>query len=233
MPRLFSSKFFSSKLALATVLSLAAIAGTARADATFELRWRDTGTQDLTILPGDAAAGGERALDIVMSIDVQWIFFGVTVALPDASPLAFKGAAAWDALALPGVTWTTFGAPTLLDVDEPLYQLGPYKEAYEFIGAIEPDNAPPWAPPGTYVVGSVLLDTSAASGFSFIDTFFVPGLDGLGIDDGTGTTPIYSDDATFLNATLGTATLFVVPEPGTAALLAAGLLGLMLARRRA
>jgi hypothetical protein len=76
-----------------------------------------------------------------------------------------------------------------------------------------------------------MLDTSTAAGFSTVDTFFVPGLDGLGIDDGTGTL-VYSDDATFLNATLGTATLLVVPEPATGVLLAAGLLGLVLTRRR-
>jgi hypothetical protein len=76
----------------------------------------------------------------------------------------------------------------------------------------------------------VLLDTSAVLDTATIETFFVPGLDGLGIDDGTGAL-VYSDDATFLNAVLGTATLFVVPEPGSAALLAGGLLGLLLLRR--
>src|SRR5215470_6451983 len=42
-------------------------------------------------------------------------------------------------------------------------------------------------------------------------------------DDGTGY-PVYADDATFLNATLGTAQLFVVPEPATGAMLGLGLL---------
>lgn len=217
--------------ALTAILVFASLASSARADAVFELRWHDSGTTELTILPGDAAAGGQRELDILMTIDVQWVFFGVTVALPDGSPLAFQSAAAWDALAIPGANWSTFGRPALLDVDEPLFELGPYQEAYDFVGAINPPNAPPWAPPGSYVVGSVLLDTSAATGFSSVDTFFVPGLDGLGIEDSTGTL-VYSEDATFLNATLGTATLLVVPEPATAALLAAGLAGLLLARCR-
>jgi hypothetical protein len=131
------------------VLALAGSAGSARADALFELRWHDSGSSDLTILPGDAAAGGQRQLDILMTIDVQWVFFGVVAALPDGSPLAFQSAAAWSALAIPGATWTTFDRPALLDVDEPLFELGPYQEVYDFAGAIVPPNAPPWAPPGT------------------------------------------------------------------------------------
>jgi hypothetical protein len=213
-------------------LALVTLSSDAAADATFALHWRDTGTQTLTILPGDPEGGGQRALDILMTLDVQWIGFGVTVAIPDGSSLGFAGARRWQAVAVPGADWGYVGTPTLLDVDEPLFNLGPYREAYEFVTLMTPPAGPPWAQPGTYVVGSVLLDTSAALDGETIETFFVPGLDGLAIDDGTGSV-VYSDDATFLNATLGTAQLFVIPEPAAGALVAVGLLLLGLARRRA
>ena len=53
----------------------------------------------------------------------------------------------------------------------------------------------------------------------------------LGIDDGTGFA-VYSDDASFLNATLGTAQLLVVPEPAPAGMLALGLVAFALCGRR-
>ena len=216
-------------------LAVVTLATGAGADVTFALQWRDTGTQALTILPGDAAAGGQRTLDILMTLDVQWMGFGVSVGLPEGSSLSFAGGDHWDAVSVPGATWAYPGPPLVLDegqLDHLNGQgIGPYQEAYEFATLMNPPVGPPWAPPGTYVVGWALLDTSAVLSGETIETFFWPGIDGLIIDDGTGT-PVYSDDATFLNATLGTAQLFVVPEPATGALVAAGLLLLGLARRR-
>jgi hypothetical protein len=117
-----------------------------------------------------------------------------------------------------------------MDVDDPFWHLEAYQEAYNFATFIAPPPfGPPWAPPGTYVVGSVLLDTSTAEGASTIESLFLRGLDGLILDDGSGTA-IYSDDATFLNATLGTARLSVVPEPASAALLGLGVALLALHR---
>lgn len=215
---------------LAAFLACVALAGSARADVIFSLQWRDTGTQSLSILPGDTAAGGQRTLDLFLSIDVQSIGFGVTVALPDGSGVSFLGADLWDGVAVPGANWFFYG-PAVLDVDEPALQLEPYQEAYDFASFLAPPNAPPWLPPGDYWVGSVLLDTSSLAGGANIETFFVPALDGLGIDDGAGNL-VYSDDATFLNATLGTAQLFVVPEPATGALVAARVACLALRARR-
>ena len=217
-------------------LTLLIFATGARADVTFALQWRDTGTQSLTILPGDAAAGGERTLDIVMTIDVQWTAFGVSVALPEGSSLSFVGGDHWDAVTVPGVTWDYLGPPVVLDQDHldlaASYGLGPFQEGYDFATVMRPPSAPPWGPPGTYVIGWADLDTSAVLSGETIETFFMPLFDGLAIDDGTGESSIFSDDATFLNATLGTAQLFVVPEPATGALLAAGLLLLGLIPRR-
>ena len=216
-------------------LAIVTLASGAGADATFALQWRDTGTQALTILPGDAAAGGQRTLDILMTLDVQWAAFGVTVALPEGSSLSFAGGDHWDAVSVPGATWAYPGPPLVLDQDQldnlNGSGLGPYQEAYEFATLMYPPAGPPWAPPGAYVVGWAYLDTSAVLNGETIETFFWPTIDGLAIDDGTGTL-VFSDDATFLNATLGTAQLFVVPEPATGALVAAGLLLLGLAGRR-
>ena len=216
-------------------LSLFTLASGAAADVTFALQWHDTGTQDLTILPGDAAAGGQRTLDIVMTIDVEWVAFGVTVGLPEGSSLSFTGGDHWDAVSVPGATWAYPGAPMALDQGQLDYLngfgLGPYQEAYEYATLMNPPAAPPWAPPGTYLVGWAYLDTSSVLAGETIETFFWPTIDGLGINDGEGNL-IFSDDAEFLNATLGAAQLFVVPEPATGALVAAGFLLLGLTHRR-
>ena len=216
-------------------LAVVTLATGAGADVTFALQWRDTGTQALTILPGDAAAGGQRTLDILMTLDVQWMGFGVSVGLPEGSSLSFAGGDHWDAVEVPGATWWYPGPPLVLDQGQLDHLngsgLGPYQEAYEYATFMLNPNAPPWAPPGTYVVGWAYLDTSAVLNGETIETFFWPGIDGLGIDDGTGTL-VFSEDATFLNATLATAQLFVVPEPATGFLVAAGLLLMGLAHRR-
>jgi hypothetical protein len=215
--------------------ALVSLATGAGADATFALQWRDTGTQSLTILPGDAAAGGQRTLDILMTLDVQWIGFGVSVGLPEGSSLSFAGGGHWDAVSVPDATWAYPGPPMALNEYNfavlESYGIGPYQEGYEYATLMNPPAGPPWAPPGTYVVGWAFLDTSAVLSGETVETFFQPTVDGLAIDDGTGT-PVFSDDATFLNATLGTAQLFVVPEPATGALVAAGLLLLGLAGHR-
>ncbi len=217
------------------LLGLVTLGAGAGADATFALQWRDTGTQSLTILPGDAAAGGQRTLDLVMTLDVQWVAFGVTVALAEGNSLSFIDAERWDAVEVAGANWSYVGSPILFDENQLQWfidqGLGPYQEAYDFVTLMDPPNAPPWAQPGTYVIGSLLLDTSSVSSGEIVETFFTPGFDGLGIDDGTGSL-VFSDDATFLNAMLGTAQIFVVPEPATGALAAAGLLLLGLTRRR-
>jgi len=223
--------------AVSTLLFLALFtpATGARANVTFELQWRDTGTQSLTILPGDAAGGGERTLDILMTLDVEWAGFGVTVALPEGSGLSFTGGDHWDAVEVPGSTWSYLGPPLVLDEDQLEYLngfgLGPYQEAYEYATLMTPPAGPPWASPGEYLVGWAYLDTSAVLDPETIETFFWPTIDGLVLNDGNGNL-VYSDDATFLNATLGTAQLLVVPEPATGSLVAAGVLLLGLAHRR-
>ena len=212
-------------------LTLVAVSRSAHADAIFALQWRDTGTQQLTILPGDTAAGGRRTLDLVLTIDVPWCGFGATVALPDGSPLTFTGAEGWGGVSVPGVGWTSFDRPARLEVDDPFWHLEAYQEAFNLVTVMVPPFGPPFAPPGSYIVGSVQLDTSAAEGASTIESLFVRTLDGLLVDDGTGS-QVYSDDATFLHATLGAAQLVVVPEPAPAGLTGLGLALFSLHRSR-
>lgn len=90
-------------------------------------------------------------------------------------------------------------------------------------GPIVLDPARTPLPAGTYVVATIVWDTSAANVGSFdIVSFLNGGLDG------------FFDTNSFLitDVTLNPATLVVTPEPGTAALLGVPLVGLVLARRR-
>jgi hypothetical protein len=127
-------------IAILSFLSLVTLASGAGADATFALQWRDTGTQELTILPGDAAAGGQRTLDI------EWAGFGVSVGLPQGSSLSFAGGDHWDAASLLGGTWDYPGPPMTLSESHlevaASYGFGPYQEALEWASLMTPPVEP-------------------------------------------------------------------------------------------
>jgi hypothetical protein len=211
-------------------IALLGLAGQARADATFSLQWRDSGTQSLSVLPGDAASGGQRQLDLFIEIDVLWAGFGATVAIPEGAGVSIDGIGLWDSSTVFGGSFFCCDPPLDIDVAD-WSALDGFAEARNFTSLMGIPFGPPWAAPGTYHVGTLDVNTSALNGSVTIETFFLPGLDGLIVDDGTGSA-IYSDDATFLNASLGTAVLFLTPEPATGGLVASGLLLLALVRRR-
>ena len=217
-------------IASSLVIALLALAGSAAADATFSLRWRDTGSRSLAILPGDAAGGGQRQLDLYLEIDVLWAGHGVTVAVPEAGGVSVDGIQLWDSSEVFGDSFFCCDPSLTLDLAS-WPQLDGFSEAYSFISLMSIPHGPPWAAPGEYLVGTLDVNTSSATGAVEIESMFLAGLDGLLVDDGTGT-EVFSDDATFLNATLGTAQLFIVPEPATAVLLAGGLVALGITRRR-
>jgi hypothetical protein len=95
-----------------------------------------------------------------------------------------------------------------------------------FDGVQPPPNGPPSLAAGTYSIGTIVWDTSGSGpGFWAINNF-------NGVLDATGAVigGMITNVTAFVG--LGTGGINVVPEPGTAGLLALGLAGLVLAGRR-
>jgi hypothetical protein len=92
---------------------------------------------------------------------------------------------------------------------------------------IAPPNDPPAMAVGTYRIGTIIWDMSAwTPGIQWVSAYIDPLFDGV-IAIINGNIVNVSD-----SVVLGSHSLFVIPEPGTASLLGLGLVALILAGRR-
>jgi hypothetical protein len=117
---------------------------------------------------------------------------------------------------------TAFFSPinTVNTVDNVLGTFG------SFDGAQPPPNGPPSLPAGTYNLGTIVWDTSASGSGLHAIANFIGVLDATGAVIGGMITDVTGSEI------LGGGGINIVPEPGTAGLLALGLAGLVLAGRR-
>jgi hypothetical protein len=94
----------------------------------------------------------------------------------------------------------------------------------------EPANLPV-LPPGTYYIGTIVWDTSGITWDGWgaqesISAYIADAVDAFSALRNGNIVDISSE------VVLGSATVQIIPEPGTAALLGLGLVGLLLAARR-
>jgi hypothetical protein len=227
-------------MALPRVLFLSvatlAFAVEAAANLTVDLIWVDSGTPTLTLAlgPGDSGANGAcdgyhfsgagRCMKIVWTVGPDGLGIGSnSVSWQMASGLSVLHAAFFPSFqAIPVGKSSKFGPfpaasfPTR-GIDNGAGVVAGFAGSVPASDAIASNHLPA----GTYVVATIVFDTSnVAPGTHTIVTFLTSGLDGF-FDSSSQPTPLELRSARLL-----------VPEPGAGVLLAAALLGLAVAGRR-
>lgn len=167
--------------------------------------------------PTTRVAPGCAVMDVLLITTTPLVSASVSVAFDDSNGLAVARTARWLGIAvvinMSSTPVVIFGPADGGEADCTATTCG------SFDGAIPPPNGPPSLVPGTYHIGTVVWDTTGASGGSSLMTAILAGDGSFGVVNGnvvdlTGSEVLKQG-------------LLLVPEPGAAALMGLGLVALL------
>jgi len=228
----------------ALLVSLVCVAGLAasvaqdtRAGVTIDVVFLDaTSPSGITIDAGDAGPGGcgpcgayycyvsspGYCMDVILTTTDSIVGMSVSVTYDGDNGLALDSMAEWVGV---GVSFNKVG--TLQKACAPAGGLADNGGILQSFDCIIPEpNVPPMMDPGTYHIGTIIWDTSATTpGTEMIQAVLA---------GGDAVTAAINGNVVDVSASvvLGSHMLTIIPEPGTAALLGLGFVGLFLAARR-